>query len=353
MAFKILFEFLPRDRGIWISEVTKWLFTALGALRSPMITFLQKYKTPFLRGRHTPNPAAADEPATVADQYVTASPECNELFWLLEEHFKVNRSDPVCVEVVRVLETLLAYSQARPQLRGLDLVLSRKVLHSSYSLKALYHHLSGEDYLAVNVTLRFMCQLIQISPLMARQLFDSIDLSFKAFDRLADKRQNRAVKHHVNFERDARTWYVRLGLSVLSLDDMSLTREALSAVTVSSAVTPSTGQDSHVAVSSDRSLAAVLRPIYQNTFAKIGEDCPELIEEILTVFHDHVLCHKTLNKKVKTLFFNSFILEQLAKLYNHVTVEGQDEGKLVEHVDRFMNALCCHSDTGIIYPINM
>jgi hypothetical protein len=274
-----------------------------------MITYLQRHKTPFLRSREPVPEDSEDE--TVADQYLRASPECSELFWLLEEHFKVNRSDPVCVEVVRVLETLLAYSQRRHR-AGLDLLLSRKVLHSTWALKALYHHLSGEDYLAVNVTLRFMCQLIQISPLMARQLFDSIDLSFKAFDRLADKRQNRAAKQHVNFERDARTWYVRLGLAVLSLDDMSLTREALSPVTtvISHAHVP----DSQMMSSSDRSLAAILRPIYQNTFSKIGEDCPELIEEILTVFYEHVLCHETLNKKVKTLFFNSFILEQVRAL---------------------------------------
>ena len=273
-------------------------------------------------------------------QYLQSSPDCVELFALLDgtggsAHGETNvrssnaKRDTGMTIARKVVDLMAAVvSNAGPgaapsvpppsaaasaplRLHPTAYEMCRRMLRTK--MKVLYRLLSAVDNRVVHSPLRFLVAVVSFAGIaLVRELSLKFNFQFQAFARLAFRAHSASSSSsdgHRLAAHTTRLLFIELALSFLELNDAELTRSILS-------------QQGFV--------SSILKGLPQ--------DDADTIIHVVAVLLRCVVQHDGVPLSAKSAFFNSYVMEQLIRLYDvgDLVADRVHEllTKLIEHVSR-------------------
>lgn len=122
-----------------------------------------------------------------------------------------------------------------------------------------------------------------------------------------------------NYENDVRTQFIRFGLSFLTTNDYSLIQDVLE-----------------------------VKSFLGSIFKGLINDAVSLLIEIFDSLRIYVLSNKSVAKRSKSLFFNTYVLDHISNVYKYYSIENVDID-VSKSIFDFLMDLMCSSSKGILY----
>ena len=254
----------PRQRYLQLHDFTSAVTSADNAVvETALARFAAQVKDEHAEHKANPSPLPTDSPSPLLSTYISASPECLELFAVFD---RATTSYTLTGRAVDAIQLLLSprYHPESPSPLPALLLLARRFLKTR--LRALYKLLHLADTRLPLSALRLLHALASLSPAITRELIHSFNLAHRAFLLLPqraftqppprssaastapDKRQTQLLR--------LRAAYIDLLLLLLRSSDAEVVAHALTVPRYVASVTKHLGRDDEAQVT--RVLSAVI-----------------------------------------------------------------------------------------------
>lgn len=159
---------------------------------------------------------------TLLRTYVQSSPECPELFAVLDS--QAGRAFPVAARILDLFAHILtpAVCDASPVVAK---NLSRKLLKTK--LKLVYRLLAAEDNRVVHSPLRLLIAIVKQGGSIARELCQTFNFSLKPFLALPFRPFSKAAEAHADQAQRTRQLFIDFAMAFLNLGEPELTQIVL------------------------------------------------------------------------------------------------------------------------------
>ena len=212
----------------------------------------------------------------------------------------------VTAKVFNLMQVLFLYAGDHPMAIAMSKGFLRK------NLKAVYKVLGAEDTAIAVTAIRVLAACNKLSLTVSRELLHKLNFKLKEFNRLPFRPYSAKVKgDQVAAANEGRQLFIELALDALAYDDVELTRYVLG-------------------ISN-----------FMSSFLKnLADDNVETVQNVLTSLEKHVLLNSRVGYQAISSFFDSFVVEQLLKLYEC----GEDTEAAVHHfLTRLVDFYCSNA----------
>ncbi|KAI9093463.1 ribosome 60S biogenesis N-terminal-domain-containing protein [Phlyctochytrium arcticum] len=263
----------------------------IGILQSDNVETLQSGLSRFLRSLKALETAETDAalvaPAdfTLLKTYLQKSPLCTELFRIWEFQ-QANVVDQLACVILDILAYVIVLSK-RVNQRTVGSEIARKIMRAH--MKPVYRGLCSGKPPLTQSTLRLLISIAQFSSSTVKELQETFNFSMKALPKLLNDRRgtSKLSKPKNPGKEDVRTLYIRFLLSFMQKGNSIVKRFIMEA---------------------KDTLGSIFKGLYA--------DSEEFVEHTLRTLQHSIVDDPTLPRSAKTAFFNNYVLEQIAKLFD-------------------------------------
>ncbi|ORX86349.1 hypothetical protein BCR32DRAFT_290074 [Anaeromyces robustus] len=231
-------------------------------------------------------------------EYIRKSPECEELFNI----WKYQQNNQITVLETPILELLT------------------KVIQVTKTL-------SSSNVFQIQSTLRLLIAIASHSSATTKELQETFDFSLRNLNKLLNIRRKRQLSEKVEKD-DVRSLYIKFIMSFIINGDVIIKKNILE-----------------------------LKNFLNLIFKDMNKDSYQLVNFVFTNLRKHVIDDEELPRTVKINFFNSFILEEILKIYksefkeyiNEEDTTKREARTVPDIVHEFLLYICSNPGIGVCF----
>ncbi|XP_068755165.1 nucleolar pre-ribosomal-associated protein 1-like isoform X2 [Montipora capricornis] len=247
------------------------------------------------------------------EEIIKEGREFKEVFKILEGG-RQSVSQLETQKCLEILERILLFTSEQKHLTsttGIGIVQNVVQNHMRVLYKCLN---SGNPSELIIAALKLLTAMVAQGVSSAREVQGSFDFTLQAIGFLPAKRDSKETP-------DVRTCFIHFGLSFLMFGDLTVMKEVLE-----------------------------LQGFLQSIMKGLQFDSPNVVHAVLSTLQTRVVKNAGLTKKTKVKFFNSYVLSQLAGLYQYNEVAEEGSGQSVrQRVHELLLKICTSFKFGICF----
>ncbi|KAI9011983.1 ribosome 60S biogenesis N-terminal-domain-containing protein [Phycomyces nitens] len=252
-------------------------------------------------------------------EYVQGCSDCGDLtrLWDYQSTTHIQNLECIVPDIISMFIRLCM----TPIIRAFGLQLIQTILEKQ--MKYIYRGICSMRIPQCQSTFKLLTSICSFNQSTARDLFHSFNFQTEGFLRASRYRQNKKTNSTHNYIYDLRTNYVELVLAFLRNGDAEVKKQLLN-----------------------------IKGFVSGVFSGMENDAYQLIKETLSVLYEDLLMDFRISRLIKTHFFSSYMLEQVAKLYARnepEQISPTDTGIPADLAHKFLIDTCTVPGVGVCY----
>ncbi|KAI9140640.1 ribosome 60S biogenesis N-terminal-domain-containing protein [Paraphysoderma sedebokerense] len=261
------------------------------------------------------DPVEREKLERIVFAYISKNPELSDLFsiWDLANQNNITRVEVLVIDIIIAFLHLTDSALTRNTCNSIQ----REVLRNRNT--TIHRNLSNGTHIIIASTLKLIIALNQRGAQTVRDVLVELNLTMKVFGKFAGMRLS---KSNDRSGEDVRSVYINFVLSFLEYGD-SLTKKQI----------------------------LEMKDIMGGILKGLARDSSETVSRVLQVLLNDIIRDSDLSRTVKVNFFNHWVLEQLATLYQ-TTGESKNSTSPAKLVHDFFLEICTSPNVGVCFRDN-